>query len=110
MADTHDGSRRFTGGAHTGDPLDGIRRSARTRLQLLSFRQYACPGVGFSVVALCAATRPREASSSLLYFPSVSRAYTSVNRRKGVAVNDRIIAGAATARLLIWHCHVPNLQ
>ena len=57
--------------------------------------------MGSCVVALCAATRSREAGSSLLYFPIVSRAYTPVNRRKGVAVNYRIITGAATARLLI---------
>jgi transposase len=62
---------------HTGDPLYGIRRIARTRLQLLSTRQYARLSSVFD------AEEHLAVKVAWLIYQKIIAAYADPNRRRG---------------------------
>jgi transposase len=71
---------------HTGDPLYGIRRIARTRLQLLSTRQYARLNSVFDVEEHLAV------KVAWLIYQKIIAAYADTNRRRGKTMMTAIIA------------------
>ncbi len=62
---------------HTGDPLYGIRRIARTRLQLLSTRQYA------RLTSVLDADEHLAVKVAWLIYQKIIAAYADPNRRRG---------------------------
>jgi transposase len=71
---------------HTGDPLYGIRRIARTRLQLLSTRQYARLNSVFD------ADEHLAVKVAWLIYQKIIAAYADANRRRGKNAMTRLIA------------------
>jgi transposase len=71
---------------HTGDPLYGIRRIARTRLQLLSTRQYARLSSVFDTEEHLAV------QVAWLIYQKIIAAYADPNRRRGKTAMARLIA------------------
>jgi transposase len=70
---------------HTGDPLYGIRRIARTRLQLLSTRQYARLNSVFD------ADEHLAVKVAWLIYQKIIAAYADANRRRGKMAMTRLI-------------------
>ena len=70
---------------HTGDPLYGIRRIARTRLQLLSTRQYARLNSVFD------ADEHLAVKVAWLIYQKIIAAYADTNRRRGKNAMTRLI-------------------
>jgi transposase len=70
---------------HTGDPLYGIRRIARTRLQLLSIRQYTRLSSVFD------ADEHLAVKVAWLIYQKIIAAYADPNRRRGKKAMTRII-------------------
>jgi transposase len=70
---------------HTGDPLYGIRRIARTRLQLLSTRQYARLNSVFD------AEEHLAVKVAWLIYQKIIAAYADPNRRRGKKAMSRLI-------------------
>jgi transposase len=70
---------------HTGDPLYGIRRIARTRLQLLSPRQYARLNSVFDTDEHLAV------KVAWLIYQKIIAAYADPNRRRGKQAMTRLI-------------------
>jgi transposase len=70
---------------HTGDPLYGIRRIARTRLQLLSTRQYARLNSVFD------ADEHLAVKVAWLIYQKIIAAYADANRRRGKNAMTRLI-------------------
>ena len=68
---------------HTGDPLYGIRRIARTRLQLLSTRQYA------RLTTFRRRRAPRRARSPGVIYQKIIAAYADPDRRRGKTMHER---------------------
>ncbi len=62
---------------HTGDPLYGIRRIARTRLQLLSARQYA------RLTGVLEDDQHLAVKVAYLIYQKIIAAYADPNRRRG---------------------------
>ena len=62
---------------HTGDPLYGIRRIARTRLQLLSTRQYA------RLTEVLDGDEHLAVKIAWLIYQKIIAAYADPNRRRG---------------------------
>jgi transposase len=62
---------------HTGDPLYGIRRIARTRLQLLSTRQYA------RLTEVLDGNEHLAVKVAWLIYQKIIAAYADANRRRG---------------------------
>jgi transposase len=71
---------------HTGDPLYGIRRIARTRLQLLSTRQYARLTGVFDIEEHLAV------KVAWLIYQKIVAAYADTNRHRGKNAMTRLIA------------------
>jgi transposase len=71
---------------HTGDPLYGIRRIARTRLQLLSTRQYTRLNSVFD------AEEHLAVKVAWLIYQKIIAAYADPNRRRGKQAMTRLIA------------------
>ncbi len=71
---------------HTGDPLYGIRRIARTRLQLLSTRQYARLNSDFD------AEERLAVKVAWLIYQKIIAAYADPNRPRGKEAMTRLIA------------------
>ena len=70
---------------HAGDPLYGIRRIARTRLQLLSTRQYA------HLTGVFDANEHHAVQLAWLIYPKINTAYAHPNRRRGKRAMTRLI-------------------
>ena len=70
---------------HAGDPLYGIRRIARTRLQLLSTRQYA------HLTGVFDADEHLAVQLAWLIYQKIITAYTHPNRRRGKRAMTRLI-------------------
>lgn len=70
---------------HTGDPLYGIRRIARTRLQLLSTHQYARLSAVFDIEEHLAV------KVAWLIYQKIIAAYADPNRRRGKKAMTRLI-------------------
>lgn len=70
---------------HTGDPLYGIRRIARTRLQLLSTRQYARLNSVFD------AEEHLAVKVAWLIYQKIIAAYADLDRRRGQKAMTRLI-------------------
>jgi transposase len=71
---------------HTGDPLYGLRRIARTRLQLLSTRQYAW------LTSVFDAEEHLAVKAARLIYQKTTAAYADTNRRRGKTAMTRLIA------------------
>jgi transposase len=70
---------------HAGDPLYGIRRIARTRIQLLSTRQYARLNSVFD------AEEHLAVKVAWLIYQKIIAAYADTNRRRGKTAMTRLI-------------------
>ncbi|MBV9320487.1 MAG: ISL3 family transposase, partial [Mycobacterium sp.] len=70
---------------HTGDPLYGIRRIARTRLHLLSTRQYA------RLTSALDADEHLAVKVTRLIYQKIIPAYADPNRRRGKKAMTRLI-------------------
>jgi transposase len=70
---------------HTGDPLYGIRRIARTRLQLLSTRQYA------RLTSVFDADEHLAVKVAWLIYQKIIAAYADPNRRGGKTAMTKLI-------------------
>ncbi|HEY1440214.1 MAG TPA: ISL3 family transposase [Mycobacterium sp.] len=70
---------------HTGDPLYGIRRIARTRLQLLSRRQYA------RLTEVLDGDEHLAVKIAWLIYQKIIAAYADPNRRRGKKAMTRLI-------------------
>ena len=70
---------------HTGDPLYGIRRIARTRLQLLSTRQYT------RLTDVLEADEHLAVKVAWLIYQKIIAAYADPNRRRGKNAMTRLI-------------------
>jgi transposase len=70
---------------HAGDPLYGIRRIARTRLQLLSTRQYA------RLTGVFDADEHLAVQLAWLIYQKIITAYADPNRRRGKRAMTRLI-------------------
>ena len=68
---------------HTGDPLYGIRRIARTRLQLLSARQYT------RLTSVLDADEHLAVKVAYVIYQKIIAAYADPNRRRGKTSDDR---------------------
>ncbi|MFZ0229964.1 MAG: ISL3 family transposase [Mycobacterium sp.] len=71
---------------HTGDPLYGIRRIARTRLQLLSTRQYA------RLTGVFDTDEHLAVKVAWLIYQKIIAAYADTNRHRGKNAMTRLIA------------------
>jgi transposase len=71
---------------HTGDPLYGIRRIARTRIQLLSTRQYA------RLTDVLDGEEHLAVKVAWLIYQKIIAAYADPNRRRGKNAMTRVIA------------------
>src|SRR5271165_1795993 len=71
---------------HTGDPLYGIRRIARTRLQLLSTRQYT------RLTEVLDGDEHLAVKVAWLIYQKIIAAYADPNRRRGKNAMTRLIA------------------
>ncbi len=71
---------------HTGDPLYGIRRIARTRLQLLSTRQYA------RLTGVFDTDEHLAVKVAWLIYQKIIAAYADPNRPRGKEAMTRLIA------------------
>lgn len=71
---------------HAGDPLYGIRRIARTRIQLLSTRQYARLNSVFD------AEEHLAVKVAWLIYQKIIAAYADTNRHRGKNAMTRLIA------------------
>jgi len=70
---------------HTGDPLYGIRRIARTRLQLLSTRQYA------RLTEVLDGDEHLAVKVAYVIYQKIIAAYADANRRRGKKALTRLI-------------------
>ena len=70
---------------HTGDPLYGIRRIARTRIQLLSTRQY------HRLTSVLRRRRAHRGQDRLAIYQKIIAAYADPNRRRGKRVLAAVI-------------------
>ncbi len=70
---------------HTGDPLYGIRRIARTRLHLLSARQYA------RLTGVLDAEEHLAVKVAYVIYQKIIAAYADPNRRRGKHAMTRLI-------------------
>jgi transposase len=70
---------------HTGDPLYGIRRVARTRIQLLSTRQYA------RLTDVLDGEEHLAVKVAWLIYQKIIAAYADPNRRRGKQAMTRLI-------------------
>ena len=70
---------------HTGDPLYGIRRIARTRIQLLSARQYN------RLTSVLDADEHIAVKVAYVIYQKIIAAYADSNRRRGKHVMTRLI-------------------
>jgi transposase len=70
---------------HTGDPLYGIRRIARTRLELLSTRQYA------RLTGVLDGEEHLVVKIAWLIYQKIIAAYADANRRRGKHAMSRLI-------------------
>jgi transposase len=70
---------------HTGDPLYGIRRIARTRLQLLSTPQYA------RLTSVLDADEHLAVKLAYVIYQKIITAYADPNRRRGKTAMARLI-------------------
>ena len=70
---------------HTGDPLYGIRRIARTRLQLLSTRQYA------RLTGVLDADEHLAVKVAYVIYQKIIAAHADANRRRGKQAMSRLI-------------------
>src|SRR5262249_35974825 len=70
---------------HTGDPLYGIRRIARTRLQLLSTRQYA------RLTGVLDTDEHLAVKVAWLIYQKIIPAYADPNRRRGKQAMSKLI-------------------
>ena len=70
---------------HTGDPLYGIRRIARTRIQLLSVRQY------HRLTSVLDADEHIPVKTAYVIYQKIIAAYADPNRRRGKRVLAAVI-------------------